>query len=75
MKPFSQQTFKAIVQFQSSTGKFYIRTEQRWLFFTWWDTVGKYEHEIFEGNVFYPTYFNTKEEAESYCKRVGLTLI
>lgn len=75
MKPFSQQTLNAIVQFNPRKGKFYIKTQQKWFLFKWWKTVGKTTSSYFYGTVFTPTYFETKEDAEYYCQRAGLTLI
>lgn len=76
MKPISQATTEAVVQFNSSNGKFYLRTKQRWGIFHWWKTVKGNRHTNYWMEVSYTcSYFDSKADAEDYAKRVGLTLV
>lgn len=75
MKPFSQQTLNAIIQFAPRKGKFYVKTQRKWFLFKWWNTVGTTTNSYWNGTVFTPIYFETKEYAESYCQRMGFTLV
>lgn len=75
MKPISQQTTEAVVQFDSQNSKFFLKTKQRWGIFRWWKTIYKLERIDWVGTKHYNRIsFDTKAAAEDYAKSVGLTI-
>ena len=73
MKPISQATTKYLVQFDGKTGKFYIKTQQKWLIFSYWKILhqvrtwydGSYKESVIRS-------FDTQEAADIYAKSIGL---
>lgn len=74
MKPISQATTEAIVQFSAARGKFYLKTKHKWFLFRWWKPVGRISSS-WGDDYFVQTYWDTKEDAENAARHKGLTLV